>query len=218
MTADAALSHVVSRDQFIALGYFGSVTRANARLRALVKAGYLWRIDTPFFAQGLYTATSRSSEIVGERVAPLAASRTRSPRFLQHALALTEIRIALLAKGATGWRFEQQLRASFRWAGREWEVRPDGMALDSAGPVAVECDLGFTNAAKWKRRFLAYSAWARSGECLLCWGHESFTLLVVTTGQRRASRLARLLPIDPGFKLACKPYDRLGIRFPGSWS
>jgi hypothetical protein len=215
---DLALSHVLSRDQTIALGYFGSVTRANTRLRGLCGLGLAKALDTPFFGQRLYAATPRAAEVVGDRLAPLAAARAGSPRFLRHALAVTNVRIALAARGATGWRFELQCRRAFRHGGRDWEVRPDGLALQNGAPVAVETDLGHVAPAKFREKLLGYAAFARSGECRLAWGHPDFTLLVVTTGPLRAARLARLLPDNPGFAFSCKPHDRLGIPFPGNWS
>lgn len=215
---DLVLSHVLSRDQAIALGYFGSVTRANARLRGLRELGLVRALDTPFFAQGLYAATPKASGLVGERLAPLAASRTGSPRFLQHALCVTNVRVAMLGRGATGWRFEQQLRAAFRSGGKDLEVRPDGMAVDAGRLVAVEADLGHVAPAKFREKLRAYEAFALSGECCRAWGQDAFTLLVVTTGPLRAARLARLLPAPRGFRLACRPHDALGIGFPGAWS
>lgn len=214
---DLSLSHVLSRDQTIALGYFGSVTRANTRLRGLRSLGLVRALDTPFFAQSLYSVLPRASGVVGERLAALTAARTGSPRFLQHALAVTNCRIALLAKGAEGWRFEQQARSAFRCGVREHEVRPDGLALVGGRPVAVEADLGHVSPAKFLEKLRSYEAFALSGACR-AWGDSSFTLLVVTTGRLRAARLSRLLPPDPGFAFACKPHDVLGIPFPGAWS
>lgn len=213
---DLSLSHVLSRDQILALGYFGSVTRANTRLRGLKGLGFVQAIDTPFFAQSLYSVAPKASEIVGERLSALTASRTGTPRFLQHALAVTNARIALIAKGGTGWKFEQQLRASFRFGGKEQEVRPDGMILKGGGPVALEVDLGHVAPAKFREKLRAYEAFALSGECRR-WGAGSFSLLVVTTGKLRAARLSRLL-VPSGFALRCEPHDRLGIPYPRAWS
>lgn len=214
---DLSLSHVLSRDQTISLGYFGSVTRANTRLRGLREMRLVRALDTPFFSQSLYAVLPKASEVVGERLAPLTAARTGSPRFLQHALCVTNARVALLAKGATSWRFEQQARAAFRYGGRDHEVRPDGLALVEGRPVAVEADLGHVAPAKFREKLRSYDAFALSGECRL-WGDKSFTLLVVTTGKLRAARLSRLLPDNPGFAFACRPHDQLGIPFPGAWS
>ncbi len=140
---DMALSHVLSRDQIIALGYFSSVTRANTRLRDLAKLGLLRRIDTPFFTQSLYAVSKRSCELLGQRLGAIVAGRGDSPRFLQHALLTTEVRIKLLSRRASSWRFEQQIRTVFSLNGQPLEVRPDGLALFPDRPAtAVEVDLG----------------------------------------------------------------------------
>ena len=111
---DIALSHVLARDQILKLGYFSSQSRLNRRLRDLVTAGYARVLATPFSGQHLYQGGRNAHEIVGERIAALLRSRSPSPRFLQHALAVTEIRIVLLASGFSGWRFEPP------WAGMLW--------------------------------------------------------------------------------------------------
>lgn len=218
LVRDLVLSHCLSRDQLIALEYFSSVTRANTRLRGLRELGLVRAIDTPFFSQAIYAATAKAADMAGERLAQLAASRTGSPRFLQHALCVTNLRIALLGKGATAWRFEQQCRHAFRHGGRALEVRPDGLALTPDGPVAVEADLGHVTPAKFREKLRAYEAFALSGECASAWGQQTFTLLVVTSGPLRARRLARLLLDPKGFRLACRPHDQLGVPFPGAWS
>lgn len=168
--------------------------------------------------QALYMAGKGASEVVGERLAPLAASRVGSPRFVRHALFATNIRIALMRKGATTWRFEQQCRNAFLHGGRDWEVRPDGLALSSTGPIAVEADLGNVDPAKFREKLRGYEAFAASGECARAWGQDTFSLLVVTPSPARAARLARLLPDPGGFGIVCRSHDQLGIPLPGAWS
>lgn len=215
---DLVLSHAMCRDQVIELGYFGSVARTNTRLRELRGCGLAKAIETPFLGQAVYAAGPKSPEVVGERLAGLAASRNGTPRFLRHAISVTNVRIAMMAKGAKAWRFEQQARAQFRHGGRDWEVRPDGIAVRSGGAVAVEVDLGHVDPAKFRDKLLSYDAFAASGGCPQHWGSETFSLVVVTTGPLRAARLARQLPDNCGFAFACKPADQIGVRFPGAWS
>lgn len=139
---DLAMSHVLSRDQVVELGYFGSVTRANTRLRLLRKAGWVRVLETPFFQQHLYSVTAKAVPLLGEQVGRLAARRAGSPRFLQHALSVTNVRLALARRGAETWRFEQQLRTSFSVAHRSYEVRPDGAAVVGGKLILAEVDLG----------------------------------------------------------------------------
>lgn len=218
LAKDIALSHVLSRDQILALGYFTSVTRANTRLRELRAEGIVRCIETPFFAQSLYSVGSNAEILLGDRIARIVAGRTGSPRFIQHALCITNVRLALLSKGASGWRFEQQIRCQFRHGGKDWEVRPDGLAVFPSGLFAVEVDLGHVAPSKFEEKLKAFDAFVTSGECSRHWKQPTFTLLTVTTGQLRASRLTSLVPKNCSFRFECRPFEKLGISYAGAWS
>ena len=215
---DVALSHVLSRDQLIDLGYFTSVTRANSRLRDLKTAGFLRRIETPFFGQGLYVAGSKAALVAGDPVGRLLSNRTGSPRFLQHALAVTSVRIELLRGGCSGWRFEQQLWSSFEFAGKAYEIRPDGMAIREARLTLIEVDLGHVAPTKFRDKLRALDAFIRSGMCSKLWRQDSFDVLTLTTGPRRAAHLRRLLPPGASFTLTTSTFDQFGLQTIGSWS
>jgi len=214
---DLTLSHVLSRDQMIELGYFNSVTRVNTRLRALKNLGMVRQLETPFFTQSLYAVLPAAAEIVGSRLAPLASSRTGSPRFLQHALMTTNCRLVLLKQGAGSWLFEQQLTHAFKAQGKTYEVRPDGMVIEGASRIAVEVDLGHVAPSKFLEKLRAFEVFVTSGECERRWHTPSFTLLVLTTGKRRAATLSRLLA-TPSFTFVCRPFSELGIPSVGAWS
>lgn len=214
LVRDVALSHLLSRDQVIQMGYFTSITRANSRLRELVRAKFLTALTTPFHAQTLYCAGPLASEIAGERVAPLLANRVGSPRFVIHAMAVSNIRISLLAKGGRAWRFEQQL---WRTLG-EHQIRPDGMVLTSTIPMFVECDLGHASTANFKQKLNGYQALSQGTHCAELFGVPSFRLLVVTTGPRRARTLRSLLPSNARFDYLVQTFAELGIPEVGSWS
>ncbi len=218
MLRDLTLSHVLARDSFLELGYFSSVTRVNSRLRALRSAGLVKRLDTTFFDQSLYIADRKAGQIIGEKVSHLLQHRQASPRYLQHALAVTNTRIALVRKGASAWRFEQQVSHGFSFAGRSLQVRPDGLVIVAKGLVAIEVDLGHVAPEKFAEKLRAYDAFVVSGECNRLWNHPSFSLLTMTTGSVRASRLARLVPADAQYTFECRTFDQLGISSPGSWS
>ncbi|MHB8636065.1 MAG: replication-relaxation family protein [Fimbriimonadaceae bacterium] len=215
---DMALSHALSRDQIIDLGYFSSVTRANSRLRELRKAGLIRVLETPFFGQFLYAATPKAQDFVGERIGRLIASRSGSPRFLQHALAVTSVRSTLLARGACDWRFEQQLRTGFCFLGRDWEVRPDGLVFIKDQPTVLEVDLGHVAPSKFADKLRSYDAFIASGECRPRWRFESFSVLTITTGPIRAKRLTHLVPNQSRFPFTCLTFERLGVRSVGAWS
>lgn len=218
LVRDIALSHVVSRDQLMALGYFQTVTRVNTRLRALRTLGLVRRMESPFFGQSLYTAGSRAKSVVGERIAAILAGRLGSPRFVQHALSVTNVRIALSKQGADSWKFEQQARTPFSFAGAPFEVRPDGIAQFPSGLTLVEVDLGHVNFEKFSEKLETYRAFLSSGECQRVWHVPTFRLLTITTSQSRATRLANLIPSNCGYAFSCQTFESLSIPKVESWS
>lgn len=215
---DLALSHVLSRDQLLSLGYFSSVTRTNTRLRQLAAERLIHRLKTPFFGQSLYSVGSKAVEILGPRLGAMVSARSDSPRFLQHALYATNVRIELSKRGSTGWRYEQQLRSKFKYQGRNFEVRPDGLAFMPSCPTAVEVDLGHVTPSKFQSKLAAYDAFVRSGEAERQWSIPTFKLLTLTTGSKRAVHLYRLAPNNPAFDFLCVPFEELGVPPIGAWS
>ena len=214
---DIALSHVQSSSQTLAL-YFSSVTRTNTRLRELRELGLLRKLDTPFFSQSLHMAGPEAQEIVGDRISPLLAARTPSPRFLQHALTVTNARLNLFKRGAREWKFEPQLRTKFRYMGKEFEVRPDGLAVHAASVAVVEVDLGHVAPTKFLAKLQAFDAFIGSGACKAAWGVSTFTVLTLTTGPRRQGRLKALLPSGCRFAYKVSTLDEFGVQAPGNWS
>jgi len=201
-----ALSQLLSRDQILGLHYFGSVTRANTRLRSLIELGLVDRLETPFFNQSLYVSTRRAMEVVGEKISPLIGARVGSPRFVQHALTVTNTRIALMTKSGGDWRFEQQLWRKFD----RFETRPDGLLIASQ-PTFVEVDMGHVSPAKFKAKLRAYEALARSEACQDLYGFSSFRLLTVTTGSLRARHLRHLTQSGCGFESRVQTFAELGV-------
>jgi hypothetical protein len=215
---DIALSHVLSRDQVIRLGYFTSVTRLNTRLRELRSGGLVSVLDTPFFDQHLYVAGKNAPRVVGEHIASLLSHRAATPRFLQHALAVTESRTALLEGGGTGWRFEAQLRHSFLWSGRTWEIRPDGLVRRDGLMTLLEVDMGHVDPGKFGKKLKGYEAFIESGELARVWGEHRLAILTLTTGALRRTRLARRVPSDTPVCFSFLTFDDLRIRVAGGWS
>ncbi len=216
---DIALSHVLTRDQVIALGYFNTITRANRRLRQLSDIGLARRLDTPFFSQSMHMVTSKAAELVGERVGALVAGRSGSPRFVQHALCTTNTRIRLMARGAQHWKFEQQLRRAFYSAGTRHEIRPDGVAvIDHNRWLAVEVDLGHVAPAKFEEKLKTYQIFVNSGKCQELWGVPTFRLLTLSPGKVRSTRLLGLTPSNCAFEHITSTFEEFGVPAVGAWS
>lgn len=216
---DIALSHTLTRDQVIALGYFKTVTRTNRRLKQLSDIGLCKRLDTPFFTQGLYSVTPKAADVLGDRVGTVMLGRTGSPRFIQHALSITNTRIRLMKRGAVNWKFEQQLRRWFFIAGTRYEVRPDGLAvIDSERQIAVEVDLGHVAPAKFEEKLNAYHAFVASGTCKEFWGVPTFRLLTLSPGKNRSESLAALTPPKCPFEHFTTTFEEFGVPSVGAWS
>jgi hypothetical protein len=215
---DMALAQVLSRDQILKLKYFSSVTRLNSRLRELIAEGLVKRHETPYFTQSLYFAAPKAAEIVGENIAKLLRSRLGSPRLIRHSLAVTEARLNLVKRGASVFRFEQQLWCKFAVAGKVFEVRPDGLAIHKDNIAVLELDLGHTGLPKLAVKLRAYEAFIASGECKRRWQCDSFTLLMLTPGPERKRHLAQLQPPSASFCLRVETLSDFGITVPGLWS
>lgn len=215
---EIAMSHVLSRDQILAIGLFSSVTRVNTRLRVLRELGLVRLLETPYFGGSLYVPGVNAPEVLPGRVSGLIANRQPSPRFLRHALSVTNIRLALFAKGATDWRFEPMLWRTFESGGRKLELRPDGMAVARKGPLLIECDLGHVSPQKLGSKLLAYHEFQKGGHTKRLYGHDNFNLLIITTGRLRAERLRELTPSGCSYALVVQTFEELGASMVGGWS
>lgn len=215
---EIAMSHVLSRDQILALGLFNSVTRVNTRMRVLRELGLLRNLETPFFRGSLYGPGPNASEVLTGRAAGLIANRQPSPRFLRHALATTEIRLALKSKGASNWQYEPMLWRVFEHAGKTLEIRPDGMAMSVKGPILVECDMGHVSPQKLGEKLKNYHQFASGGHAKRLYQIDSFNLLIVTTGKLRATHLRDLEPDRCSYGFLVQTFEELGVPLIGGWS
>lgn len=216
LVRDIALSHVLSRDQMIELGYFTSVSRCNRTLARLKTSGLVTTLTTPFFGQRLSVAGSKAKEVVGEKIARLLAFRQPTPRFLQHSLAVTEVRVALLKQGGTGWRFEPQLKHAFAYKGALHEVRPDGLICLEGEQVLLEVDLGHVSARKFREKLLTYKRYWDSGSFRATYGNQPLRVLTLSTTPLRCHHLAALATSTESFRFAT--FESIGVSAPGGWS
>lgn len=213
---DLTLSKVLSRDQLISLGYFDSVSRCNRTLRRLCVTGLARSVQTPFHGQRLYCSTKAAAEVVGARMARFLTAQAGPPRFLLHALAVTDVRIAFLNSCASDWRFEAQLRHTFTFHGAAFEVRPDGMALINEVPVLIEVDLGHCSMNRFRSKLGAYRNYNASGCFQSAYNASKLCLTVVTTGERRKGHLEALAEADERFVF--RTFSEIGAPSPEVWS
>jgi len=215
LVRDLALSQVLSRDQIIKLGYFASVSRCNRTMQRLRDAGLASVIVTPLANQRFYVAGSKAPAVVGERIAALLTGRNRTPRFIQHAVAVTDVRLALMDRGLADWRFEGQLWQSFSFGIRTVEVRPDGLIHRNGLPVLIEVDLGHVSAPKYALKLDAYRRYVQGGTFQSSYHSETMRVLTVTTGSLRLKHLTALARNDPWFEFTT--FEKLGVATPGGW-
>lgn len=161
-------------------------------------------------------ASSFAHEIVGFQVSKLLENRTQSPRFVRHALSVSDVRIALIKSGGE-WRFEQQLWRTLPDR-KPILLRPDGLLVTKSLPVFIECDLGHASIPKIKEKLNGFSRLAHSKKCKELYGFDTFRLLLITTGSLRARHLRNALPKDPGFEFLCQTFEEVGVSLIPNWS
>jgi hypothetical protein len=192
---ELAALRVVDREFAKAVSAFGSTTRVNVRLLALVRAGLLRRFflgTAEGHRQALYALSAKGAALVG---VPLRGPQRRSDSvlvadyFVQHQLAINEIHVGLkygvLPHGVTFGRwigFFEPLTDSLR-------LIPDGyVELRTASETLaafVEVDLGHESLKVWKEKVQNYLRFALSGEAERRFGQPRFRVLVLTDSERR---------------------------------
>jgi hypothetical protein len=200
---DLSIMRIIDRGQAARVAGFNSVTRANTRLLALVRAGLLKRVflGTTFGgAKALYMLSPKAARFFG--------LPNRSPRrgseelivtdtFVPHQLAINEIYCSVKCN---------QPRKSARFV--RWEVFtqpvapgvqliPDGyFEVEDGGNVLVaflEVDLGHEGLALWKTKAQRYLDYAISGQFQRRFSQQRFRVLVVTDSVRRLNNIRNVV-------------------------
>lgn len=219
-----ALASVVTRRQIMELGFFSSISRGNRRLRCLFDGGYLRRT---FLACDAYAA--EAAYLLGPAGAPIVAERTgldfadirrqaqRLPArtFLEHHIAMVEVRLAIEADAAKrGYEvvahyWESECRHEYTLGkGQRRLVKPDGFFLVQPGnrslAAFIEVDRGCVSRDQLAKTFRRYRDYLSDGAFTACYGQDTFDVLVVTTvGKRRIDNLLRLTRAgSPAIRLA----------------
>jgi hypothetical protein len=185
---------VADREQAQTAGGFGSVTRVNARLLALTRAGLLRRffIGTSGTGQkALYTLSASGAQVVGASHRGLQRRKDESSlggAFINHQLALNGIYCAL--KFGEIPLPEVLFR---RWVSSDVplgpSLLPDGYVelTFPGGALAafVEVDMGTERSAIWEDKVRKYLQLAVSGEYEQRFGQGRFRVLVLANSLRR---------------------------------
>lgn len=123
-----------------------------------------------------------------------------------------------MRRGVESWRFEQQVRCRFRFGGRDWDVRPDGLALLETRVIALEVDLGNVSLPRFREKLRGYDALLSAGHQKSAWGRSGLSVLTITTGGRRAAHLRRLAERHRHLNFVCTTFGDLDLPEIGSWS
>lgn len=213
---DLYASRLLSRDQILRLGYFGSVQRCNMRLLKLRLAGFVRRLEKPYGVSGgqsLYlpgrgAALLACRHLGSEKSEALRVCRDGvSPVFLEHTLRATDFRVSLVEHApAAGASLERWLPESacyheyeVRGPGGRWEtrsLRPDGFARLKLSGRPLDCfaevDLGHVSARLFKDKVERYRDYLRDGIFEETYRSRAFRVLVATTSERRLLNLLAL--------------------------
>lgn len=205
---------VLTQDQLERL-FFGSQTRAQARLWLLWQHGFLRREFLPVRggiqnSPTLYVLDARGAELLqsdlGYNLSQVRYSRKPlSYPFLQHTLGLNDIRIAIvLACQRRGyalktWLDERDLKADYDKVrvGSHWvAVIPDGYfavrVLSGVVHFFLEFDRGPERLAVFRRKVEAYLAYYRGGGMASRFGTDRIRVLTVTEGGESLAGRERL--------------------------
>lgn len=210
---------LLNRDQLMAIAPFQSLTRANTRLGALVRAGLLSRKPIPIVpgngsAQAVYSLGPGSSAFLKVDPSEVRRRARQVRRWdlgqVEHVLAANEVLVRLgeaIRKSQhlslISFHTETELRQAF--SGRA--LVPDGwIAWHDAGlPVNwfFELDLHHEGLTEWRGKLLRYLNYASSGLHKESFGFDSFAVLVVTKTVKRLQSICRLAePVADFFRFA----------------
>jgi hypothetical protein len=185
---------VIDREQARLVGPFQSRTRANARLLALTRAGFLRRSYLGS-RRAVYWLPSTGRQEPSQNEL---SRREPAAMFLRHRLEINKVHLLLKfhAVPVPGWWFVQ-------WQGFTKSLSPsvplipDGyFELRSAAGVRasfLEVDLGTEALPVFQRKVQLYLQFAASGEFSQLFHQPQFRVLVVASSQRRLASLRQTI-------------------------
>src|SRR5258708_7544710 len=193
---ELSVLRVIDREQAKIVAGFHSTTRANSRLLALTRAGFLRRFFLGTSGGGqkaLYALSAEGARIVD---VPYRGPRRRRDEvlvadlFVAHQLAINEIYCTLKYRSIPGGTIHFVRWMSFFESLHEgFSLIPDGYAeiRNPSGTLAafLEVDLGSEGRKVWKEKVKEYLRYALSGLFEGQFGHQRFKVLVIVTSERR---------------------------------
>lgn len=181
---------VVDREQAKVVAGFRSTRRANARLLALVRAGFLKRAFIGS-RQAVYWLPGKGQDL-GRKRGDAAAEP--AALFLKHQLEINKVHLLAQFRSipSRAWWFVRWQSFS-KPLSSAVPLIPDGYfelgSQHGFRPMFVEVDLGTEAAAIVAKKALMYLQLATSGEFSQSFGRDQFRVLIITTSERRLQNL-----------------------------
>lgn len=191
-----ALLRAIDREQARMIGGFTSVTRVNAIMLRLVRAGLLNR-----FFLGVGPGTQKSIYTVSRKGALLAGVLYRRFRrknnglysgdiFLEHQLLLNDIYLSIHKNNSTAtvqnWKtFEKPLPESSVIPDAYFEI----VSSELIKPVFLEVDKSTESKKIWRKKAASYLSFALSGSFEKQFHQSQFRVLVITTTEQQLKRI-----------------------------
>ena len=197
---ELAVLRVIDREQAKMVAGFGSTTRANARLLALTRAGFLRRyfLGTVGGARkALYSMSLQGADLVGVPYRGPRRGRDQTLAgdfFTIHQLEINELYCIVKYKPIPA-----DDAKCIRWLSFHEPITPDiplipdgyleVQASENMLAMFLEVDLGNESRSVWRRKVQTYLAYAISGNFTKQFGRLQFRTLVVTNSERRLASL-----------------------------
>jgi hypothetical protein len=199
--------------------FFPSRNTTNYRLQRLYQHGFLerrWRAVEygRGMGQAIYLLGKRGAELAAQKQGGhtqtpgrRGVSHTVHSPFLEHALLVNDVRIALslgaqkAGYAAERWVREDELRVAREYVysstasgpQRQVAIIPDAYAVlnlgDRRAHFLLEVDRATETSGRWAQRVRAYLAYIASGQYARRFGTTSLRILVITTSPERLANL-----------------------------
>ena len=204
LLTELAVLRIVDREAAKVVCGFHSTTRANTRLLALTRAGFLRRFFTGSIAHGrkaVYTLSPKGTELVNAKLGGIDRPANRlvvGDRFIEHQSAINGIYLALKHRATPQSNTRLMRWLTFRQSISEAiKITPDGYfeiaASDTVRAMFLEVDLGTEALSVWQQKTAYYLQLALSGEFPKRFRQPQFRVLVVANTATRLANIRKVV-------------------------
>jgi len=197
LLSELSVMRIVDREQAKVVAGFASTTRANARLLALTKGGYLRRSFVGTIGGGRKAIYRLSEKAIQAGYAGAATGRDHSALFLEHQLLINEVYIEIKYRPIPMPECTFHQWTDFTGTlSKTTMLIPDGYFElrhhSVVKSVFLEVDLGTEAGRIWQKKIDGYLKLALSGEFQKLFGQSQFKVAVIAGSGRRVENIRRL--------------------------